>query len=65
MSDHELRKKVRFLKASQSIDNYYEIAEMLDMTEKSFYNWLSGYYNLGHGKKQLLQTICNDLYIPQ
>ena len=65
MSDHDLRKKVRYLKASQSIENYYELAEMLDMTEKSFYNWLSGYYNLGHSKKQLLHTLCNDLYIPQ
>lgn len=65
MNDAELRKKVRMLKATQSIENYYELAEMLEMTEKSFYNWLSGYYNLGYSKKQQLKTLCDDLFIPQ
>lgn len=65
MRDDELRKKVRLLKATEAIDNYYELAEMLDMTEKSFYNWLSGYYTLGHSRRVLLEQIVSDLYIPQ
>ena len=52
------------LKATEAIENYYELAELLGMTEKSFYNWLGGYYNLGYEKKQLLNTIANDLYLP-
>ena len=64
MNDNELRKKVRMLKATEAIENYYELAELLGMTEKSFYNWLGGYYNLGYEKKQLLNTIANDLYLP-
>ena len=64
MKDNELRKKVRLLKATKAIENYYELAEVLGMTEKSFYNWLSGYYSLGYEKKHLLNTIANDLYLP-
>ncbi|MBP3708511.1 MAG: hypothetical protein J6J36_07980 [Clostridia bacterium] len=65
MNDEALRKKVRLLKATQAIDNYYEIADLLEITEKSFYNWLSGYYNLGHQKKEQLNAIANELYIPE
>lgn len=54
MSDKDLRIKVKMLKATNGIVNYYELAEYLEMTEKSFYNWLGGYYNLGHKKKELL-----------
>lgn len=63
MSDKELRLKVKLLKATSSIENYYEVAELLEMTEKSFYNWLGGYYNLGYKKKELLKAIIHDLYI--
>lgn len=65
MNDELLRKKVRLLKATEAITNYYELAELLDMTEKSFYNWLSGYYSLGYQKKQILKEIIEDLFIPQ
>lgn len=65
MRDNELRKKVKLLKATGAIVNYYEIAELLEMTEKSFYNWLSGYYELGEKKRKLLIQIEQDLYIPQ
>lgn len=65
MKDEVLRKKVRLLKATEAIDNYYEIAELLEITEKSFYNWLSGYYNLGNKKREHLETIVNELYIPE
>ena len=35
MNDEALRKKVRLLKATQAIDNYYEIADLLEITEKN------------------------------
>ena len=65
MSDEALRKKVRLLKATEAIENYYEVAELLEMTEKSFYNWLGGYYNLGHQKKEQLKAIISELYLPE
>ena len=54
MNDKDLIVKVRILKATGAIKNYYQIAQELNMTEKSFYNWLSGFFNLGYGKKQKL-----------
>lgn len=65
MKDNDLRRKVKLLKATGAIDNYYEVAELLEMTEKSFYNWLSGYYDLGEKKRKALIEIEQDLYIPQ
>jgi hypothetical protein len=64
MNDTSLRKQVKLLKATSAITNYYEVAELLEITEKSFYNWLSGYYSLGHKKKEMLKSIIDDLYIP-
>jgi hypothetical protein len=49
--DQKLIESVRILKATGKIKNYYEIAAELGMTEKSFYNWLSGFFTLGYGKK--------------
>lgn len=65
MSDEVLRKKVRLLKATGAIENYYEVAELLEMTEKGFYNWLSGYYKMGLQKKAALKAIIDELYIPE
>ena len=41
MSDEQLRKQVKLLKATEAISNYYEIAEILEMTSTAFYNWLN------------------------
>lgn len=65
MKDEELRKRVRILKATKAIDNYYEIAEFLEITEKSFYNWLSAYYTLSDEKKKLLNLIIDDLTLSE
>ncbi len=51
MNDKELRKKVKLLKATDSIKSYTELAEMLEMSRDSFYNWLKGYYDFGAAKK--------------
>lgn len=63
MTDKILRYKVKILKATNSIDNYYEIAELLEMSKASFYNWLNEYYNLGYEKKLLLEDIIDTLQI--
>lgn len=65
MNDNTLRKQVKLLKATGSIQNYYEIAELLEMSKSSFYNWLNKDYNLGYEKKLLLNNIINNLYIPE
>lgn len=65
MRDKDLIKRIKLLKATGGIDNYYELAEILDMSVKGFYNWLGGYYNLGYEKKQLLKEVIDDLYIPE
>lgn len=64
MLDNKLRREIKLLKATGAINNYYEIAELLDITEKSFYNWLSGCYNFGEKKRQQLKGIIAALYIP-
>lgn len=64
MRDDQLRQRVRMLKATKAIDNYYEVAELLEVSEKAFYNWLSGCYDLGHTKQQHLKAIVDDLCIP-
>ena len=65
MRDNDFRKKVKLLKATGAIENYYELAELLEITEKSFYNWLCGYYDLGEKKRKHLIEIEQDLCIPQ
>ena len=64
MNDKELRKQVKLLKATEAIQNYAEVAELLEMSSGSFYNWLQNQYNLGAGRKERLQQIINDLSIP-
>lgn len=54
MNDEQLRLEVKIAKAKGQIKNLYSLATYLDMSEKGFYNWLSGYVNLGYGKKQKL-----------
>lgn len=54
MNDDKLREEVRVLKAIGKIKCYYDVAQEIGTTEKSFYNWLNGYYKLGYTKKKLL-----------
>lgn len=60
MSDEVLRKRVKLYKAMGFIKNYYELAELLGMTEKGLYNWLGGYYSLGYKNKQRLNEILRE-----
>lgn len=51
-----LRKEVKLLKAFQKI-SYKEIASYIELTPKSFYNWLNGQYELGEEKQKRLKEI--------
>jgi hypothetical protein len=64
MIDNELRREVKLLKATGAIEHYYEIAELLETTEKSFYNWLSGCFSFGEQKQKKLKKVIEELYIP-
>lgn len=64
MTDNELRKGVRLLKATNAIINYYELAELVGITEKSLYNWLCGCFDLSEKRKQHLNGVINDLAVP-
>lgn len=54
MKDEDLILKIKMMKAKGIIKNYYEVSKEIGLTEKSFYNWLGGYYKLGYTKKQNL-----------
>lgn len=60
----DLRQKVRFLKALGQINSYIELAEILGIKNKSFYNWLRGEYNLSEEKERILKEVVNDLWLP-
>lgn len=54
----KLRKDVKLLKALQGI-SYKEIAELLEIRQDSFYNWLKGYYEFGEERQhRLFEIIC-------
>ncbi len=57
-----LRQKVKLVKAMHNdIYKYTDIADMLDININSFYNWLSGAYNLGEQKAKQLEIWINDI----
>lgn len=58
--NNELRHKVKELKVYQGI-TYKEIAEYLEISRNSFYNWLNGYYELSNKKEQYLKEIISIL----
>lgn len=54
----KLRKDVKLLKALQNV-SYKEIAELLEIRQDSFYNWLKGYYDFGEERQnRLLDIVC-------
>ena len=54
----KLRTEVKLLKALQGV-SYKEIAELLEIRQDSFYNWLKGYYEFGDERQhRLLEVIC-------
>ncbi|MBO5478850.1 MAG: helix-turn-helix transcriptional regulator [Clostridia bacterium] len=62
MEQKNLRKFCKMCKAlNDDIFTYKDLAEMLDMSVNSFYNWLNGTYNLGYGKSKALENFLNDI----
>ena len=51
-----LRKECKLLKALQGI-SYTELAEYLELSASSFYNWLCNAYDFGEERKRKLQDI--------
>lgn len=55
-----LRKECKLLKALQGI-TYTEIADYLDISPSSFYNWLCNAYDFGEERQNLLNEIITNL----
>lgn len=55
-----LRKECKLLKALQGI-SYTEIAEYLELSPSSFYNWLCNAYDFGEERQKRLQEVIADL----
>ena len=60
IDNDELRKKVKVLCALQDI-SYKEISEYLEIKIGSFYNYMSGSYDLSEEKQILLNDIIDTL----
>ena len=58
--DEFLRKEVKALKAFQGI-TYKEIAEKLEIKQRSMYNYLRGEFDLGAKKKRKLYFIIKQM----
>lgn len=43
----KLRERVKILKAKGQVRSYKIIAEFIEISQASFYNWLNGYYQFG------------------
>lgn len=55
-----LRKECKLLKALQGIA-YTEIAEYLELSASSFYNWLCNSYDFGQERQKKLKDIIDTL----
>lgn len=56
-----LRKQVKLAKALNSDWNYKAMAEVIDISQYAFYNWLNGYYELSKSKEICLIGLIDDL----
>ena len=53
MEDEELRKRVKLCKAEYGI-TYKQIADELDIKQRSMYNWLAGQFDFSSRRKRKL-----------
>ncbi len=60
MFQDEIRKRVRLLKATKNI-SYKELAEYLEITRSSMYNWLQSQYELSEKRALRLEEIISNL----
>lgn len=56
-----LRERVKLAKVYNDEWNYKQMAEVIEITDHAFYNWLNGYYNLSYQKEIELSSLIDDL----
>ena len=59
--EDKLREEVKLCKVYNSDWSFKQIAEAIDITPNSFYNWLNGYYELSDQKKSELRELISNL----
>lgn len=57
----KLRRQVKFAKACNDWLYFKDLAETLEITDHSFYNWLNGEYELSSSKAAQLEDIVINL----
>lgn len=59
MTNEELRKEVKLLKALNDI-TYSELGEMMNLSKSTIYNWIDGQFDFGEKRSQeLLELVTN------
>lgn len=61
MKQDYLRKQVKLVKALNDDITYKALAETINISINSFYNWLGGSYSLSYEKEKMLNDITYDL----
>jgi len=62
MDQKNLRKFCKIIKSlNDDFFTYKDIAEMLDISVNSFYNWLNGAYDLSYNKAKELEIFLHNL----
>lgn len=56
-----LRQRVKLAKAYNDDWSYKMMAEVINITDHAFYNWLNGYYELSRSKEAELSCLIDDL----
>lgn len=56
-----LREQVKLAKVYNKDWSYKQMAEVIDITDHAFYNWLNGYYELSKSKEVDLHSLIDDL----
>lgn len=56
-----LREQVKLAKVYNKDWSYKQMAEVINITDHAFYNWLNGYYELSRSKETDLWSLIDDL----
>ena len=56
-----LREQVKLAKVYNDEWSYKQMAEVIQITDHSFYNWLNGFYDLSDHKEAELQDLIENL----
>lgn len=60
-SNDILREQVKLCKVYNPDWSYKQMAEVINISQHAFYNWLNGYYNLSSSKQIELKGLLTDL----